>query len=112
MGYQLLCNIKYRLKTIYQFDYRVREDLLILIYSNKKSKRIISKKEFKLINQENLEIISEKVIEYSNRLDDSEKELFNKNINIDKLLDINQNNINIKYNYDNLGNLLTKIKKI
>ena len=78
--------------TIYRFDYREGEDLSILTYSEKKFSKIISKKEFKPINQENLEIISRKVKEYYNILEDWEKELFDKNVDINQLLEITQNN--------------------
>lgn len=81
------------LDTIYRFKFREGEDFSILTYSSKRFEKIISKKRFKPINQENLEIISNKVTEYYNILDERERELFDRNVNINQLLDINQNNL-------------------
>jgi len=74
--------------TIFKYDFRKGEDFLIWSYSKNKFTKITSSKRFNEIAKDNVELVTEKIIEYYNLLDDDEKNLFDKNANIEDLLKI------------------------
>lgn len=81
-----------KINTIYHFDFRAGHDFSILIYNDKKIDKIISKNNFKVINQDNRGLILEKIMQYYNLLNDDNKKLFEDNIDIDQLLNVNEKN--------------------
>lgn len=75
--------------SVYNYAFRKGEDLDIWEYSEKNFNKVISKKYFYQINDNNIEDINEKVVNYYKELDGSEKKLFDKNIDINKIINAN-----------------------
>lgn len=75
--------------SIYQYTYQDGEDLNIWRYNEKNFNKVLSKKKFYQINDSNIKKIEEKVIDYYNGLDENETKLFNKNVDIEKIVSLN-----------------------
>ena len=72
---------------IYRFQYREGEDLEIWQYAEKDIKKITNKEIFKNIGEQNKEFIQQKLKEYYEVLNDTNKQLLNDNVNILSLLE-------------------------
>lgn len=69
-------------KVIYNYNYREGQDLDIWQYNNNKTNKIKNLNYFKKMNKKNVE---KQIKEYYKKLDEQEKKLYNKNININEL---------------------------
>jgi len=78
------------MNNIYHFEFREGDDFDIWLYEESKFNKVISKKDFDLIVDENISDIKNKIIEYYNGLDKEEMKLFKEHANIDEL--VNKNN--------------------
>lgn len=76
-----------KIDIIYNFQYREGEDLEIWKYDEKDIKKITNKEIFKNIDETNKEFIQQKLKEYYEILNDTNKQLFNDNVNTLSLLD-------------------------
>lgn len=72
---------------IYRFQYREGADLEIWQYAEKDIKKVTNKEIFKNIGEQNKEFIQQKLKEYYEVLNDTNKQLFNDNVNILSLLE-------------------------
>lgn len=71
---------------IYNYEFREGEDLEIWNYKTEDIEKIAKNDNFKSIDEENKEIIEEKLNDYYRILDDNEKKLFNTNVDVQALL--------------------------
>ena len=78
-----------KIDIIYNFEFSEGEDLEIWYYKENKIQKIINSKYFKNINKSNKEFLEEKLNNYYQKLNDDEKELFNKNTKTTLLLEDN-----------------------
>lgn len=76
--------------TVYRFDFREGEDLEIWLYNNKAFNKVISKKYFLKINEDNSVKVREFITKYYENLNVDEKEMFDENVDISSL--VNSNN--------------------
>ena len=76
-----------KIDIIYNFQYREGEDLEIWKYDEKDIKKITNKEIFKNIDETNKGFIQQKLKEYYEVLSDTNKQLFNDNVNTLLLLD-------------------------
>ena len=75
--------------TIYHYPFREGEDFDIWTYDEKNFYKLISKKYFYKIDENNIETVRKIILDYYNDLDENEKSLFDKNVDINELIDIN-----------------------
>lgn len=75
-----------KVEIIYNYKYPDGEDLEIWNYEEEKVKEIINNNKFKNIDEQDKSFIQEHMEDYYRILDDNEKNLFNKNVDISSLL--------------------------
>lgn len=75
--------------TIYRFNFKEGDDLNIWSYSEKRFNKLTSKGYLHKINDNNIEVIRKRVGDYYNGLTETEKKLFNENVNIDEIIIVN-----------------------
>lgn len=75
-----------KLESIFMYDYREGEDFLIWSYDDDKFDKTLSKNKFSLISTENIKRVEQYLSEFYSRLDKKEKELFDKNVEVNSLI--------------------------
>ncbi len=75
--------------TIYHYTFREGEDFDIWTYSEKNFYKLISKKYFYKIDENNIETVRKIILDYYDDLDEKEKSLFDQNVDINGLMNIN-----------------------
>lgn len=78
-----------KVQGIYRYDFREGEDFSIWSYSNDKFEKVISKKYFEKINENSIDKMTEKIVEYYDRLDSNEKSKFDEWVIISELINTN-----------------------
>lgn len=75
-----------KIDALYNYEFREGEDLEIWSYNKEKTEKIVNSGIFKIIDEQNKDFIMKKINNHYNILNDTEKILFNNNVDLESLL--------------------------